>query len=81
MLLPNEKIMTIPLRSDDFQHASKDVGLFSEASGKELQGGEMSRYKDALCSNQLGSWAHHADEQRANLCYSVNADLSDTMAQ
>lgn len=61
-------------------HTNKNVALFSEASGKELQGGEMSRYKDALCSNQLEFWAHHTDERRANLCYSVNADLSDTMA-
>lgn len=73
MWLSNEKITRIPLRSDDFRHTSKDVGLFSEASGKEQQGGEMNQYKDALCSNQLGSWAH--------LCYSVEADLSDTMAQ
>lgn len=35
-LQPNEKIVTIPLRPNNFQNTTRDMGLFSEVFGTEF---------------------------------------------
>ena len=62
MLPPNEKIITIPLRSNNFQNTIRDVGLFSGVFGIKQQERKDSRApvlfqrinqcKDALHSNR-----------------------------